>query len=74
MGSLDREIQLLELLAGKPVLALTLNHERMTREEVEATVLNYEAHYQRPTTDILWHGCDKLVAPIQALLQAKGTS
>jgi uncharacterized NAD-dependent epimerase/dehydratase family protein len=36
MGSLDREIQLLELLAGKPVIALTINHEDMTREEVAA--------------------------------------
>jgi len=74
MGSLDREIQLLELLAEKPVLALTLNHERMSREEVEATVLNYEARYQRPTADILWHGCGKLVARIQALLQTRKTA
>jgi uncharacterized NAD-dependent epimerase/dehydratase family protein len=74
MGSLDREIQLLELLAGKPVLALTLNHERMSREEVEAIVLDYQSRYQRPTTDILWHGCDKLVTQIQALLQSRAAS
>jgi hypothetical protein len=45
----------------------------MTREQIEATVLDYEARYHRPTTDILWHGCGKLVARIQALLEARAT-
>ncbi|MEY3282187.1 MAG: hypothetical protein RIR86_200 [Acidobacteriota bacterium] len=68
MGSLDREIQLIELLAQRPVIALTINHENMTREEVESTVAAYEQRYQRPTVDVLWHGCDKLVAAVRGVL------
>ncbi|MFM8395107.1 MAG: DUF1611 domain-containing protein [Acidobacteriota bacterium] len=68
MGSLDREIQLIELLAQRPVIALTINHENMTREEVESTVTDYEQRYQRPTVDVLWHGCDKLVAAVRGVL------
>ena len=68
MGSLDREIQLIELLAQRPVIALTINHENMTREEVEETVAAYEQRYQRPTVDVLWHGCDKLVAAVRGVL------
>ena len=70
MGSLDREIQLLELLAGKPVIALTINHENMTREEVAAIVADYEARYERPTVDVLWDGCDKLVGAVRGILKA----
>lgn len=72
MGSLDREIQLIELLAQRPVIALTINHEGMTREEVEATVIDYEQRFQRPTVDVLWHGCDKLVAATRSILSSAG--
>ena len=69
MGSLDREIQLLELLALKPVIAITINHEGMTRDEVAATVADYEARYSRPVVDVLWDGCDKLVDQVRRLVQ-----
>jgi uncharacterized NAD-dependent epimerase/dehydratase family protein len=70
MGGLDREIQILELLAQKPVMALTINHERMNEAEVQATVAAYETTYGRPATDVLLKsGCDKLVAAIRALLK-----
>ncbi|MDX2033651.1 MAG: DUF1611 domain-containing protein [Blastocatellia bacterium] len=68
MGTLDREIQILELLAQKPVLALTLNHEEMTDEQVAATIADYEARYNRPATDVLRDGCGKLVEAIRKRL------
>lgn len=69
MSSLDREIQILELLAQKPVIALTINHERMNEAEIQATIAEYETTYHRPTTDVLLKGgSDKLVAAIRALL------
>lgn len=69
MGGLDREIQILELLAQKPVLALTLNHEGMTPAEIQTAITDYEAWYERPVTDVLTEGCDKLVTAIRALLR-----
>lgn len=69
MSSLDREIQILELLAQKPVIALTINHEGMTGEEVSTMVQTYETTYQRPTTDTLAKdGCTKLVERIRQML------
>jgi len=69
LGSLDREIQLLELLALQPVIAITINHEEMTRAEVAATVAEYEERYQRPVADVLWDGCDKLVAAVRKIVR-----
>jgi uncharacterized NAD-dependent epimerase/dehydratase family protein len=71
MGTLDREIQILELLAQKPVVALTINHEAMTEAEVRATIADYEMHYGMRATDVLLDGCDKLVAVIQQMLTNK---
>ncbi len=71
MGALDREIQILELLAQKPVVALTINHEAMTETEVRATTADYERQYGRPTADVLLDGCDKLVAVIEQMLTGK---
>lgn len=70
MGSLDREIRIIELLAEKPVIAITINHEGMSEEEVRRTVLAYEAKYERPATDVLIDSCDKLVDLIRKLSQA----
>ncbi len=68
MGSLDREIQLLELLAQRPVIALTINHERMTPAEVQRTIEELEARYARPVTDVLLNGCGKLVEAVGRML------
>jgi uncharacterized NAD-dependent epimerase/dehydratase family protein len=68
MGSLDREIQILELLAQKPVIALTINHEQMSDTEIAATIADYEARYRRPATDVLRDGCAKLVDTIRRML------
>lgn len=68
MSPLEREIQLLELLAQKPVIALTINHESMTEAEVRSTIADYEQRYGKPTTDVLSDGCDKLTAIISQMI------
>ncbi len=71
MSSLEREIQILELLAQKPVIALTINHELMTEAEVHSTIAEYETRYGKPATDVLFDGCDKLVSLIREMLNTK---
>jgi uncharacterized NAD-dependent epimerase/dehydratase family protein len=44
------------------VIALTVNHEDMTEKEVDDTVAEYEHTYGLPTTDVLKHGCEKIVS------------
>lgn len=64
MGTLDYEIELMELFSDTKVIAITINHEDMTDAELIETIDAYEAKYKRPTTDVLKYGCDKLVASI----------
>ena len=64
MPTLESEIKLNEIISGVRVIAITLNHEDMTDEDVERTVVSYEDKYGLPTTDILKHGCDKVVKKI----------
>ena len=68
----EEEIQWLEFYAkiagGGKVIAIGLNHENMTREQVETTVKEYETKYGLPTADALWHGVGKFVDRIQGML------
>jgi len=61
MPTLESEINLLETFSQSKVIAITINHEDMTVLEVDKAILEYEYNYELPSTDVLWHGCDKLV-------------
>src|SRR5207244_11067151 len=65
MPTVDEEIEWLQFftrIAGNgQVLGLGINHENMTRDEVEETVRTYETKYRLPTADPLWQGCGNLV-------------
>jgi uncharacterized NAD-dependent epimerase/dehydratase family protein len=61
MPSLESEIELIEMFSRAKVIAITINHEDMTDDEVGDTIAEYERTYNLPTTDILKHGCHKLV-------------
>ncbi len=66
IAPLEREIQVIELLSNRPVIALTLNHENMNEAEIEATVQQYERQYGIPCCDVLKHGPKKVVREIIA--------
>lgn len=61
MPRLEDEIQMLEIFSKSKVIAITINHENMTDGEVNHTIEQYETAYDLPVTDVLQHGCDKLV-------------
>ncbi|MHC1599091.1 MAG: DUF1611 domain-containing protein [Candidatus Methanofastidiosia archaeon] len=64
MPTLKSEIELLEIFSRSKVIAITLNHEDMTDEDIKETITEYEERFQLPTTDVLKHGCEKLVKRI----------
>ncbi len=72
MPTPEQEIEWLEfytrIAGGGKVIAIGINHENMTREQVESTVKEYEARYGLPTADPLWHGCAKFVDRIKRML------
>ncbi len=61
MPTLQSEIELLQAFSKSRVIALTINHEDMTDEDVEKTILEYEFKYELPTTDVLKFGCQKII-------------
>lgn len=61
MPTLQSEIDLIEIISGSKVIAITLNHEDMTDKEIDETVKGYEEKYELPTMDVLKHGCGKIV-------------
>ena len=61
MPTLESEIELIEIISGARVIAITLNHEDMTDREVAETVTEYESKFGLPTMDVLKHGCEKIL-------------
>lgn len=66
MPTLESEIKLNELFSKTKVIAITLNHEGLTDQELENTIVAYESNYKLPTTDVLKYGTDKIVEKIIA--------
>ncbi len=65
MPELGKEIEMLEIFSNAKVIALTINHENMTREEIEESVAIYEKTFKVPCCDIFRHGCAKIVDKIE---------
>lgn len=64
MPTVASEIELIEKFADTKVIAITINHENMTANEVDDVVVEYENQFNIAATDVLLHGCDKLIASI----------
>lgn len=62
--SVESEIKIIQSFSNAKVIAVTINHENMSNEGLDQTITNYEEQLQLPTTDVLMHGCDKLIASI----------
>src|SRR5213083_2267848 len=71
MPTIEQEIEWLHFytrnIGGGKVVGIGINHENMTRDEVDVAVRTYEQKYGVPTADPLWHGCGKFVAAIQRM-------
>lgn len=64
MPTVKSEIELIETFAKSKVIAVTINHENMSDEELDITISEYENNLKLPTTDALKFGCDKLLSSI----------
>jgi len=64
MPSLEYEIELNEVFSKSKIIAITINHENMTDDELKDIIFKYEKKYKLPTTDVLKYGCDKLIKKI----------
>ena len=64
MPSIEQEMEYIELYAKCPVIAITLNHQGMTKEEIQKTIVDYEKRLNIPCTDVLWFSAEKIVREI----------
>jgi uncharacterized NAD-dependent epimerase/dehydratase family protein len=58
---LSIQIQALELISGKPVVAVTVNHEGLSAEEIPAACAAITAETGLPAIDVLRDGADRLL-------------
>lgn len=63
-GTIDREMELIKVYAGCEVIAITINHEGMTRRQVEQKISEYESRYGIPACDPLVDGAGKIADAI----------
>jgi uncharacterized NAD-dependent epimerase/dehydratase family protein len=66
LAGVEREKALIELLSGRPVVAVTLNHEEMTPEEIEAAVAEYRGQFGVAVADPLVHGVEAIVGALES--------
>ncbi len=66
---LDRQIQAIEVISGRPVVAVTLNHEGLAPEEIPAACARITRETGLPAFDVLRDGAAGLVAVIRPLLK-----
>ena len=61
----------MELLSGKPVVAITINHENMAPEEVGEAALQIKQESGLPAFDVLLNGADGLIEVLTTHLKKK---
>lgn len=64
MPTVESEIQLIEAISRSQTIAIALNHENLTDEEIPQIIESYEDRLNLPTTDVLKYGCEKLVTAL----------
>ena len=57
---LQKQIHAIEVVSEKPVVAITINHENMTDEEVQKEIRKINKRQRIPAFDVLSHGGDDL--------------
>jgi uncharacterized NAD-dependent epimerase/dehydratase family protein len=65
LDPLEKQIQALEFVSGRPVIAITINHEDLDRDGVTAAVTDIESRTGLPAMDVLLEGGGKLAAIVQ---------
>jgi uncharacterized NAD-dependent epimerase/dehydratase family protein len=71
---LTRQIEAVEMISGKPVVAVTLNHEGIERDDIPRTCADVSRETGLPVVDVLINGAGRLVDCLQPHLENRGES
>ena len=69
--SIEHQIRAVEMVSGKPVVAITLNHEGLEREEIPAACEELSAKTGLPVVDVLVDGAGALVDLLKPHLEQR---
>ncbi len=69
LHSLDKQIEAIELLSGRDVIAITINHEGMADSEIIAECKTIEDKIGLPTFDVLRYSPERLVELLSKMLK-----
>jgi len=69
MHPLNHQILAIEVISGKKVLAITLNHEHMNRSEIEGECDKIKKETGIPAFDVLEFGADELAKLVQPYIR-----
>lgn len=67
---LEKQIQAIELISDKPVIAITINHENIRMAEIPKICEQIQDRTKIPTFDVLTDGADKIAAILLHYLKA----
>jgi uncharacterized NAD-dependent epimerase/dehydratase family protein len=70
MPSPRSEIELIQAFSGAKVIGLTINHENMSNDDVDAAIATYAADLKIPSTDALSQPSEHLVRMVAAAYPA----
>jgi uncharacterized NAD-dependent epimerase/dehydratase family protein len=69
---IEIQIQAIELLSGKPVPAITINHEGLRKDQIPEACGDVTAHTGRSACDVLLDGAIPLIESLRPYLNDKG--
>ncbi len=68
---LEKQIQAVELISGRPVVAVTINHEGLTPAQARRATAEIAAATKLPAVDVLLDGAERLVEVLSPRLEEK---
>ena len=66
---LEKQIQAVELLSGRPVVAITLNNENLAKSEIAEVCASITKEFGLPACDVLLSGAEPVVAALRSYLR-----
>lgn len=69
LHSIKEQINAIETISGKKVIAITVNHEDMTDDEIQPACQQIAKETGLPAFDVLKYGADELVKILQSYLK-----
>ena len=73
MNSLEKQVRAIETVSERPVVAVTVNHEGLTPDEVQEECRNIHERLGIPAVDVLLDGASSLLeAVLPREVEARG--